>query len=121
MAKDDMLLLAYKILRYLYGCNRRGKTPTFSDLYRALELPGVPVSYLARILESLTGSGYISGCSVTVTKDATVITVSENAGLTLDGAAYLTENGRMQQAARAAGRVFEIVLEGVLAAAAAHV
>ena len=49
MAKDDMLLPAYKILRYLYGCNRRGKTPTFSDLYRTLELPGVPVSYLARI------------------------------------------------------------------------
>ena len=121
MANDDMLLLAYKILRYLYGCNRAGKVPAFSDLYRALELPGVPVSYLARILESLTGSGYISGCSVTVTKDATVITVSENAGLTLDGAAYLTENGRMQQAARAAGRVFEIVLDGVLAAAAAHV
>lgn len=79
MAKDDMLLLAYKILRY------------------------------------------ISGCGVTVTKGATIVTVSENAGITMDGVAYLNENGRMQQAARAAGRVFEIVLEGVLAAAAAHV
>lgn len=121
MAKDDMQLIVYKVLRYLYDCNRRGKTPTFSDLYAALEMPGVPISYLAQILSNMMDSGYISGCCITATKDATLISVSEDAGITISGTEYLSDNNRMKKAAKVAGRAFEIVLDGVIAAAMSRV
>lgn len=117
MAKDDMHLIIYKILRYLYDCNKQGKIPTFSDMFSVLELTGIPKSYLAQILTEMVDCGYIAGCSVTVAKDLTQIFLSENARVTISGADYLKENSRMKKAAEIAGKAFEIVLESVISAA----
>lgn len=117
MAKNDMHLIIYKILRYLYDCNKQGKTPCFSDMFIAAELALLPKSYIAQILQELISCGYIDGCRVTITKDAPLIELSDKAYVTLKGAEYLAENSRMQKAAKVAGTAFEILLEGIIAAA----
>ena len=99
MAKDDMNLIIYKILRYLYGCNKSGKTTTFSDMFSALEFGNIPPNYLSQILSELIDAGYIKGVMLTPTKGVTVITVSDNARITLKGVEYLDENSRMKKAA----------------------
>ena len=32
MAKNDMKVIMYKILRYLYECMKTGKTPSLADI-----------------------------------------------------------------------------------------
>ena len=115
--KDDMHLIIYKILRYLYDCNKHGKIPTFSDMFRVLELAEIPMSYLAQIISEMRNCGFITGCSVIITKDGTQFDLSEKAGVTMSGVEYLNENSRMKKAADIAGRAFEIVLETVIVAA----
>ena len=110
MAKDDMHLIIYKILRYLYDCNKKGKTPFFSDMFVAAELSNIPQSYLAQIIEELINAGYIDGCTIFKAKEVTQINLSENARVTMRGVEYLTENNRMRKAANAAGKAFEILL-----------
>ena len=86
-------------------------------MFSVLELAEIPKSYLAQILTEMVNCGFIAGCSVTVAKDVTQFSLSENARVTISGADYLNENSRMKKAADIAGRAFEIVLEGVIAAA----
>lgn len=114
MARDDMHVIIYRILSYLYECNKHGKTPVFSGLYAALELPDVPDSYLASILSELVSKGYVKGVDVVHAKGAWAFTLTESAGITMDGAAYLSENGRMKQAAQFAGKAFELLLSGLM-------
>lgn len=117
MAKDDMEVIIYKILRYLYDCNKNGKVPTFSDMFSVIELPMISLSYLGRIVSELIEKGYISGCDVTNTKNGVLFHLAENAGITLDGVNYLHENSRMKKAERIAGKAFEILLNAVISAA----
>lgn len=117
MPKDDMHLIIYKILRYLYDCNKQGKIPTFTDMFSVLELVRIPKSYLAQILTEIMDCGYITGCSVIVAKDVTQFSLCEDARVTISGVDYLNENSRMKKAAEIAGRAFEIVLDGVISAA----
>lgn len=117
MPKDDMHLIIYKILMYLYECNKNGKVPTFSDMFTVIELPTIPKSYLAQILLELVDRGYINGCFVTATKDGTLISLSDTATVTMEGVDYLRENSRMRKAAKVADRAFEILLSGMISAA----
>lgn len=117
MAKDDMHLIIYKILRYLYDCNKHGKVPVFTDLLQAIELPMIPQSYLAQILRELVDNGLIVGCHLTTTKDSTIICLSDTAQVTMKGVDYLAENSRMKKAAEVAGRAFELLLGVIISAA----
>lgn len=114
MAKDDMHLLIYKILRYLYDCNKKGKTPLFSDMFYAAELSVIPLSYLAQIIEELINGGYIDGCEIIRTKDGTQFILTEEARVTMHGVEYLMENSRMKKAAEFAGKAFEILLSQII-------
>ena len=117
MAQNDMEVIVYKILRYLYACNKEGKIPTFSDMFNTLELSGVSQSYLGQILEEMADKNYIAGCIFRKTKGWAIITFADDARITLDGVSFLNENSRMKKAAEFAGRAFEILLESVISAA----
>ena len=64
MARDDMHMIVYKILSYLYECNKHGKIPVFSGLYAAIEWPDIPENYLSQILLELVDKGYVKGITV---------------------------------------------------------
>lgn len=51
MSKDDMHVVAYKVLRYVYACNKRGIDPDPVDIYN---LTGVNKRYLNQVLDELT-------------------------------------------------------------------
>lgn len=117
MAKNDMHLIVYKILRYLYGCNKEGKVPTLTDMLKALELPTIPMSYIRQIIDELLKNGYIDGINIFETKDGTYIDVSEKAIVTIRGVDYLHDNGRLGKAASAAGKAFEVLVGAIISAA----
>lgn len=117
MPKDDMSLIVYKLLRYIYGCNKSGKATTFSEMFTALELGNIPQSYLAQILSELLNEGYVKGILITPTKSGTAITVTNEAYITLKGTDFLNENSRMKKAAEIAGKAFEVLLSGIVSMA----
>lgn len=117
MAKNEMHLIIYKILKYLYGCNMNGKVPTFTDMIKALELPTAPVSYICQIVEELLKEGYIDGIRTFSSKDGIYIDVSEAAKVTIKGVDYLHDNSSMQKAASVADRAFEILIGAIISAA----
>lgn len=117
MAKDDMELVMYKILRYLYGCMKKGKRPSMEDISSECQLFSLPYSYWVAIMNELIRKEYIIGFMTQETKDGTVIMMTNNPGITFEGRQFLEENSRMHAAKEAAGKAFEIVLESVIKAA----
>lgn len=113
MPKDDMHIIIYKILEYLYGCNKEGKATCFSDIFNLIELPNIPQSYLAQILQELIDNRYIANCSIIKTKDGIVFVLSE-ARITMSGIEYLKENSLMKKAREVLGKAFVILLETII-------
>lgn len=117
MAKNDMHLIIFKILKFLYGCNKAGKIPTFTDILKAIELSTIPESYFRQIIEELIKCGYIDGIHIIATKDGGYIDVSENARVTIEGVEYLNDNSLMHKAADVAGKAFEVLIDALASAA----
>ena len=117
MAKNDMRLIIFKILKYLYGCNKAGKIPTFTDMLKVIELPAIPASYFRQIIEELIKCDYIDGIHIIATKNVGYINVSENARVTIEGVEYLQENSTMQKISAVAGKAFEVLIDDLTSAA----
>lgn len=114
MARDDMRVVAYKILRYLYDCNKRGKTPCFEDMCHQCKLFRIPQEYWVQIVLELMEAGYIRGFTKLVTKDGVLIQMLDRPGITLAGVDYLEENSTMQKVKEHLGEAFEILLAGII-------
>lgn len=114
MAKDDMDVIIYKILRYLYRALKAGKKPELNDMCYHSELFVIPENYWYLIMQELIESGYVRGFEFRETKDKPVITVLDSAGITLKGVQFLEENSQMQKVKGLLGVGFEIVLDAVL-------
>lgn len=95
MSKDDMRVLAYKVLRYVYACNKRGVDPDPVDMFN---LTGVNERYLNQVLDNLIHKEYMTGGHYHTMK------------ITLDGEIYLIENSAMQKVKEFLGAGFDAVL-----------
>lgn len=114
MAKDDMDVIIYKILRYLYDCMKAGKTPMLEDMCCSCKLFNIPQSYWKYIIYELIKSGYVRGFIYSYTKDGLVVTMTDSVSITLDGVHFLEENKRMKKVKEFLGRSFEVVLDTVI-------
>lgn len=99
MAKDDMRLIMFKVLAYLYECMVNGvavKSENFKveNCYFA---KGLNQSYLDDICKILEDSGYTKGFSFANTWDGGSIIVSYSAKITPKGFEYLQENAAMKK------------------------
>ncbi|MEY8256394.1 YjcQ family protein [Erysipelotrichaceae bacterium 66-17] len=99
MSKDDMHVVAYKVLRYVYACNKRGVDPDPVDIYN---LTGVNKRYLNQILDELTEKRLMKGYSFHAMR------------ITLDGEIYLKENSAMKKVKDFLGAGFDKVLDTLL-------
>lgn len=117
MAKDDMEVVIYKILRYLYECMKQAKVASFEDMFNVAGLAGMPQRYYGQVIEEMMRQGFVAGFQVTKTKSGTIVHLDSDARVTLEGATFLAENSRMKKAAEFAGKAFEALLMNVLAAA----
>ena len=53
MAKNDMEVIVYKILSYLYECMKNGATPEMEDMCHNCKLFRIPRSYWLMIMKDL--------------------------------------------------------------------
>lgn len=61
MAKDDMYVLIYKVLSYLYDCMKREVCPDTSVLSYESEMLDVPRLYWARVMQEVVDRRLVRG------------------------------------------------------------
>lgn len=114
MAKDDMDVIIYKILRYMYECMKAGRKPALEDMCCNCKLFNIPERYWSSIMRELIAAGYVRGITYRMTKSGPLIDMMDDVSITLDGVHFLEENSRMAKARQFLGSAFEIVLDTVL-------
>lgn len=97
MARDDMHVVIFKILAYIYDCMKSGKDVDKSVI--GFETLGIPEPYWTQIMRELVEHGYVGGVTVRTTTVKDVVLLSDPK-VTLDGVEFLMENGMMSKAAR---------------------
>lgn len=120
MAYDDMEVVMYKILAYLYKCNKSGKEPEFLDYYAGGSLVKTNQVYWNQIMKELIDLGYVRGFLTRETKDGLLIQ-QDCPQVTFAGRSFLKENSRMNEAKDFLGDAFEKVLTATVEALAASV
>lgn len=114
MAHDDFDVIAYKLLAYVYGCMKEGRSV---DLDKAWELCGCPPEgYWKAILASPQTDGYIAMRDPRYDILGNVMTPGSCA-ITMSGAMYVRDNSAMAKARTFLGKAFEKTLAAAIAAA----
>ena len=98
MAQDDMFVVMYKILAYLYDCMKKGVAPSRSMLAHDGELLSIDYQYWARIMHELVEHGYVDGVVVTKTFPPSLVANLVNPAITMEGVEFMQENTAMQKA-----------------------
>ncbi|MGI6721001.1 MAG: YjcQ family protein [Anaerovoracaceae bacterium] len=115
MAYDDMEVIMYKILAYLYKCNKAGKEPEFLDYCAGGALIKTNQAYWNQIMKELIDLGYIRGFITRETKDGLLI--QQNCPqVTFAGRTFMNENSGMQKAKAFLGSAFESILTATVEA-----
>ena len=99
MAHDDLHVLMYKVLAYLYDCMKTGKEPQKSML--SAEGPifqGVPESYRVHVMREIELKGLVRGVIVRYA-DNTGTVVVDDPCVTLEGVGFMQENTMMRKSA----------------------
>lgn len=97
MAQDDMFVVMYKILAYLYDCMKRGEKPKNNEWDAAAM--GVPQPYWTQVVVQMVEHGLIEGVAVTHSDNAVhVFPVSPQ--VTMEGVQFAQENSMMAKAAK---------------------
>lgn len=95
MANNDMYVVMYKIIAYLYDCMKRGCRPDPAR-WDASAL-GIPEPYWSQIVNELVTHSLVSGIKVTRMRDETVI-MPIDPRVTMEGVAFAQENSMMAKA-----------------------
>lgn len=115
MARNDMEVIMYKILKYMYEMMKQGETPVFEHMTAHSPLMDVPDLYWLTVMLELIDHGFVKGLIVHETKDGPVI-VPDRPRLTLEGVTFLHENSGLQKAKTFLGEAFMCVLEQLIKA-----
>lgn len=98
MAQDDMHVIMYKVLTYLYECMKRGKDPDKEMLQSYGPLfGGVPERYWTAIWLEMADKGFVMGI-VKSPYDNAVHVVVDSPRVTFEGVEFLNENSMMAKA-----------------------
>lgn len=97
MAKDDMHVVMYRILAYLYKCLRDGKEPEFA-LY-SHEFLKINKRYWTAIMVELVNRGFVSGFELMRSDNETDV-VPVVPAVTMEGVEFLLDNSLMTKARR---------------------
>ena len=98
MAQDDMFVVMYKVLAYLYDCMKKGVEPRPSMLANNGDMLNIEESYWARIMKELVDHGYVDGVVVLGTWQGDLIVKFNHPVVTMEGVEFLQENSKMQKA-----------------------
>lgn len=116
MAQNDMEVIMYKILSYLYECMKAGKRPRLEDFCCNCNMFCVPKGYWNQIMAELIEHGFIHGFIKFTSKDGITVQMTAEAGITYKGREFLRDNSGMQKARQLLGAAFPVVLDGIITA-----
>lgn len=115
MAKNDMEVIMYKILKYLYECLKNDKEAKIEEFAWHSKLFDIPQGYWIEIIITLVKRGYITGFKIIdKTKGPTVLDTDRPFKITFEGVEFLNENNRMKKAKEYCGEAFNVILSAVL-------
>lgn len=95
MADDDVHVVMYKVLAYLYKCLKAGEDPAVAN-YNAGHFR-INERYWTVIMVQLIDCGYVTGFTVQRADDGTDI-IPVRPTVTMDGVAFMMENSMMAKA-----------------------
>ena len=114
MAKDDMEVVMYKILKYLYECMKRDVVPDLRKYGWNSDLIDIPQQYWCTIIKILVEKGFVNGFVVKPAKDGIHIQTEPPIGITYEGREFLRENSGMQKAKEVCGETFDVLLSAAI-------
>lgn len=114
MAKNDMEVIIYKILMYLYIKMQNGQKADFIDICWKSTLFDIPENYWKSIIAELIDNKLVKGFTYTNTKDGMVVQMHDDATITFKGREFLINNSEMQKAKKFLGIAFEILLSQII-------
>lgn len=98
MAQDDMHVLIYKVLAYLYDCMKKGEQPDKSMLScTGLLFGGIPERYWTSIWIQMLDKNLVRGVGVTHYDNEAHVVIIDPV-ITLDGVEFMQENTMMRKA-----------------------
>lgn len=97
MAQNDMFVIMYKIVAYLYDCMKRGIEPDENML--SADALGIPERYRMDVLEELAAHRYVSGVSIRHLLGGDIVEF-DRPRVTIEGVQFAQENTMMAKAAR---------------------
>lgn len=95
MAQNDMHVVMYKILAYVYECMKTGVEPDTGKISSSALC--IPDEYWKQIIRELVEHGFLTGTSIIQTTSGVVIGF-EKPRVTMDGVEFLMENSMMAKA-----------------------
>ena len=98
MAKDDINVIMYKILKYLYTCMKEGVKPVLEDMVNNSILLDIPGLYWETVVHGLYEKGFI-----------------DRAGITIDGMRFFDSDSGMNEVDKFMGETFCVVLDKSIA------
>ena len=98
MAFDDMSVVMYRILAYVYDCMKRGVEP--DDARWSCIALGISESYWQKVVVDLIDHGYLAGVRVDTFADGTTMVSPIDPRVTIEGYQFITENSAMGKAKR---------------------
>ncbi|BAK45564.1 YjcQ family protein [Eggerthella sp. YY7918] len=97
MANDDMHVIMYKILAYLYDCMKKGEEPQNSMISYDSDLLGIPAAYWNQIMAQMVELGLVKGIAVRYYDNSPTVLISKPY-VTLEGVQFMQENSMMSKA-----------------------
>lgn len=110
MAKNDMHVIIYKILTYLYECMKAGIRPEETDFCANSKLLGIPQAYWENVILEMYEKGLVKGVNTRITKDGRLVYLRDDFNITYDGVEFIVENSLMQKVREYLGSTFELVI-----------
>lgn len=98
MAHDDMHVVVYKILAYLYSCMKKGEKPSEQHLRNDGDMLAIPYQYWAGIVKDMLNRGYVEGFKVTKAWGGDLIVNIMAPRITMEGVEFLQSNSMMAKA-----------------------
>ncbi len=95
MAQNDMYVIMYKILCYLYDCMKKDEEPD-NEAFGYVAL-GIPERYWADIMCELHHKNFISGVTI-MPHGSDVKVLLRRPRVTMDGVEFMQENTMMAKA-----------------------
>lgn len=100
MAQDDMHVVIYKMLAYLYSCLKKGEKPVERHYTHDGDVLNIPYKYWASIIKEMQDKGYVRGFVIADTWGGGIIICSDDPCITMDGVEFLQDNSKMKMALR---------------------